>query len=144
MPQRERELTVQLTCVIWFIFRATLPMSMSNQVTDVEDKVSTLTMNDAAEADKWLRDNGKLMQFGPVLFIYPTYFYLPFLKDSKEWLKFLLGLLKICWSFFQVLECSCFSGFLKIFWDSDFLGLLWYPFVILSGIHLNCFFRFLD
>ena len=59
-------------------------MSMSNQVTDVEDKVSTLTMNDAAEADKWLRDNGKLMQFGPVLFIYPTYFYLPFLKDSKE------------------------------------------------------------
>ena len=33
-------------------------MSMSSQITDVEDKVSTLTMNDAAEADKWLRDNG--------------------------------------------------------------------------------------
>jgi len=43
-----------------YSFQATLPMSMSNQVTDVEDKVSTLTMNDAAEADKWLRDNGVL------------------------------------------------------------------------------------
>lgn len=57
-------------------FRATLPMSMSNQVTDVEDKVSTLTMNAAAEADKWLRDNGSSMQleFALLQLIYTWHF----------------------------------------------------------------------
>jgi hypothetical protein len=51
----------------WFLFkkksRATLPMSASHELHSLEDKATTLTLNNSssstAEADQWLRDNGK-------------------------------------------------------------------------------------
>jgi len=61
---------------------------MSNQVTDVEDKVSTLTMNDAAEADKWLRDNGNflLLKAAPFRLIF-NYNLMKIFQNSQRLLK---------------------------------------------------------
>ena len=43
------------------LFRATLPMATSHeQEVEVEDRTATLTLDGAAEADQWLRDNGNI------------------------------------------------------------------------------------
>lgn len=50
---------------LYIYYSATLPMTISHdQAVDVEleDRTATLTLDGAAEADQWLRDNGAFIE----------------------------------------------------------------------------------